>query len=250
LELAGIWGASPTDAVARVLTRTREACLTGLRLLSDRQPDSLRVDNHTEGPPAIWLHAEPSRMAWIIVDIGPRDWSKLAYQFGHELGHVLCNSWERFAAPSPPSQWLEEATVEAFSIRGLGLLATSWQRNPPFAGDAGFAIQLRKYRGDLIETCAKPTKLAPGADIESWFRAYRSALELGKSEVKGPAVLGILTLLESDVGCVEDLGAMNRWPARTGVPIEDYLALWQKSCAEIGAPGLLPRRLRNLLPLG
>jgi hypothetical protein len=153
-------------------------------------------------------------MAWIIVDVGPLDWSK------------------------------------AFSIRGLGRLAAGWERNPPFSGNAGFAVPLRKYRGDLIEKYAKPTELAPGADIDSCFRAYRSQLELGKDAPKGPAVLGIVTLLESDARCVEDLGAVNRWPKRSGVPIEDYLVLWEKSCAEIGAPGRLPVRLRNLLHLG
>jgi hypothetical protein len=249
IELAGIWGASPPNDVARVLSRTREACLSGLNLLSDRQPDRIRVDNHTSGPPAIWLHNDNTRMAWIIVDVGPLDWSKLAYQFGHELGHVLCNSWEPSAKRGPPSQWLEEAMVEAFSIRGLGLLATGWERNPPFPGDARFAVPLRKYRGDLIEKYAKPTELAPGADLDSWFRAYRSLLELGNGEPEGPAVLGVLTLLESDPASVEDLGAVNRWPSRTGVSIEAYLNAWEKSCTEIGTPGL-PVRLRNLLHLG
>ena len=40
---------------------------------------------------------------------------------------------------------------------------------------------------------------------------------------------------------------MNRWPKRTGVPIEDYLKLWGKSCAEIGASDRLPLRLSGLL---
>ena len=105
----------------------REACLSGVRLVSDRQPDRLVVDDHAEGHPAIWLHDDHTRTAWIIVDIGPNDWCKLAYQFGHELGHVLCNSWEASAKPRPPSQWFEESLVEAFSILGLGLLARSWQ---------------------------------------------------------------------------------------------------------------------------
>src|SRR5882757_10662896 len=95
LELAGNWRESPTDAVTQVVTRMREACLSGLRLLSDRQPAKLRVENHTEGPPAIWLHNDDAPdMAWIIVNTAPRAWSQLAYQCGHELGHVLCNSWQ------------------------------------------------------------------------------------------------------------------------------------------------------------
>jgi hypothetical protein len=249
LELGGSWGASPPRDVAHVLARMREACLAGPKLLSDRQPGKLRVDNHTEGPPAVWLHERPADTAWIIVDVAPLAWSQLAYQFGHELGHVFCNSWQTDAKPGPPSQWLEEAIVEAFSIRGLGRLAASWESDPPFSGDAGYAASLRKYRGDLIDGYAKATELAPGADLEAWFRAYRIPLERGQAEPEGPAVLSILTLLESDPACVEDLGAANRWPARTAAPIKDYLACWQTSCAELGASGHLPLRLQNLLQL-
>ncbi|WP_189561939.1 MULTISPECIES: hypothetical protein [unclassified Mesorhizobium] len=54
-------------------------------------------------------------MAWIIVDIGERDWSKLAYQFGHELSHVTANNWQADAKPAPPCQWLKEAMVEALA---------------------------------------------------------------------------------------------------------------------------------------
>src|SRR5439155_21981130 len=86
-------------------------------LVSDRQPTRLRVDEHTSGPPAAWLHPDGSTMAWIIVDIGERAWAQLAYQFGHELGHVTANSWQPHAKPAAPCQWLEEAMVEAFTLR-------------------------------------------------------------------------------------------------------------------------------------
>jgi hypothetical protein len=99
LEIAGSWGGSLPQAARQVVLRMRAACLTGVTLLSDRQPTRLRVEDHSSGPPAIWLHTDPPTTAWIIVDIGARDWSQLAYQFGHELGHVLCNSWNVAAHP-------------------------------------------------------------------------------------------------------------------------------------------------------
>src|SRR6266436_5909394 len=81
LELGGIWKSSPAGAVLRVLSRMREVSLEGLRLLSDRQPDRLHIDNHSGGSPAVWLHNDHTNVARIIVDIGPRDWCKLSYQF-------------------------------------------------------------------------------------------------------------------------------------------------------------------------
>jgi hypothetical protein len=250
LELRGIWGAAPLEAVTRVLLRVREVCLSGLKLVSDRQPERLLVDNHSEGPPAIWLHADPPEAAWIILDVAPAAWSQLAYQFGHELGHVLCNSWDRSAKPQPPTQWLEEAMAEAFSIRGLALLAASWEVSPPFADDAGFASSIRQYRQDLLETYKTAHEQESALDAASWFHAHREALGNGRSATKGSAaLLPILAMLEDDRACVEDLGAANRWPTRTGIPIEDYVTQWEKSCAELGASGRLPAGLRSLLQL-
>jgi hypothetical protein len=254
LELGGKWGGSPPNDARAMILRMREACLSGVRLLSDRQPAKVRVDDHASGPPAIWLHDRDGNpdMAWIIVNIGPVDWCKLAYQFGHELGHVLCNSWQPLAKPKLPSQWLEEALVEAFSIRGLGLLADSWERRPPFPDDSAFAGAIRKYRQDLIEQYRGAPGGAggpPARDMCGWLRQNRDALDHtgGVDIIEGPEIVRIVADLEGDKACVEDLGAINRWPARSEVPIEEYLRLWQASCAEIRAPGRLPARLAQSL---
>jgi hypothetical protein len=248
LELGGSWKSSPADAVLRVLSRMREVCLAGVRLLSDRQPERIRVDNHASGSPAIWLHGDRTNVAWIIVDIGTDDWCKLSYQFGHELGHVLCNSWNADSQPHAPCQWLEESMVEAFSIRGLGLLAASWERNPPFAGDAAFGSAIREYRANLIKNYGGAGVQESDAEFVSWFRASRSALERSAlSGIEGKLIVRIVSELERDITCVEDLGALNRWPSRSGVPLEDYLKLWETSCTEVHALGRLPARLQSLL---
>ena len=251
IELGGEWGGSPPTSAALVLTRTREVALSGVRLLSDRQPDRLRVDDHASGPPFVWLHSDPPREAWIIVDIAARDWSQLAYQFGHELGHVLCNSWQLDAKGRAPCQWLEESMVEAFSIRGLGLLAKSWEQDPPYAGTGDFGQAIGQYRTQMMEGYRQSGGPASGADIAAWFAETRDTLakETGLNPMDGPAILAIVEMLERDKGCVEDMGAVNRWP-EPALPIEAYLAAWTASCAEIGSPGRLPVQIRSSLGLG
>ena len=88
MELEGAWGQSPPNDVVHVLTRIRDACTSGISLLSDGQPDRLRIENRSGCLPAIWLHDNHPSMAWIIVSISPCAWRQMAYQFGHELGHV------------------------------------------------------------------------------------------------------------------------------------------------------------------
>jgi hypothetical protein len=62
-------------------------------------------------------------------------------------------------------------------------------------------------------------------------------------------VSGALAELEADAGSVEDLGAVNRWPERSALPLEDYLRQWRASCAQIQSPGRLPVRLQEMLAL-
>jgi hypothetical protein len=248
IELAGDWGQMLPRAVDLVLERARQACLEDVRLLSDRQPDRLRVDEHSSGPPAIWLHPDGTSLAWIIVDIGERDWSKLAYQFGHELGHVLANSWQADAKPAPPCQWLEEAMVEAFSLRGLGRLALGWKQNPPFAGDNAFGDAIGAYRDNILrDYSALADSQGLTRDTAAWFATNRSAIEAGGLIPYGQAMAhAVLAEYEARPECVEALGALNRWPGRTGIAIRDYLARWEESCAELGASPRLPMRLRAL----
>jgi hypothetical protein len=87
-------------------------------------------------------------------------------------------------------------------------------------------------------------------DFGLWFKDHRVEIESTLGPFAQAASLTILAEYESAPGCMEALGALNRWPGRSGVPIEDYLRLWETSCAELSASPSLPARLRELLRLG
>jgi hypothetical protein len=249
IELAGNWGRMNPRSADKVVERMRQACLDEVRLLSDRQPTRLRVDEHASGPPAVWLHSDGSSMAWIIVDVGERAWAQLAYQFGHELGHVLANSWQPHARPMPPCQWLEEALVEAFSLRGLGRLAASWKQDPPFPADQEFGNAIAEYRANIVRRySALADAQGLTRDASAWFADHRNEIEMpGLNPFAQAASLTILSEYERAPTCVEALGALNRWPGRSSLPIEEYLRMWEASCAELQASPQLPSRLQGLL---
>jgi hypothetical protein len=249
LELAGNWGHMIPRSAKLVIERMRHACLDGIRLVSDQQPASLRVEQHSSGPPAVWLHDDESTVAWITVDIGERAWIQLAYQFGHELGHVLANSWQRWAEPKTPCQWLEEAMVEALSLFGLKRLAESWRENPPFPGDHEFSVAIASYLQIIIE---RYTQLATEQGLlrspAEWFATNRQDIEVGGlNPFAQAASVAIVAEYERNPGGVEALGTLNRWPDRAGLPIEDYFNRWEASCDELHATRILPTRLREWL---
>jgi hypothetical protein len=242
IALSGDWGNMIPNSAKAVVERMRSACLDGVRLTSDRQPAALRVDGRPASQPSIWLHSDEPDVAWIVVAIGERDWSKLAYQFGHELGHVLANSWRRDARTARPSQWVEEALVEAFSLRGLNGLAENWKRQPPFANDHAFGDAIAAYRRTRIDDYAKlarEQRIEP--DFSAWFRDHRDGIEAGAlSPFAQAASLAVLREYERSPDCIEALGALNRWPGRASLALGDYLRAWRSSCDELAVSSRLP----------
>ena len=143
----------------------------------------------------------------------------------------MCNSWMWKVETPPPCRWLEECLVEAFSIRGLGRLADGWERNPAFScNDSRYAQALRDYRRALVEKYRTAGGPEGVKDMAVWLRDNRKLLDetTGLGVYAGPAILTIVAAMESDKGCVEDLGAVNRWPERSGVALEHYLGLWRE----------------------
>jgi hypothetical protein len=84
--------------------------------------------------------------------------------------------------------------------------------------------------------------------MPSWFAGHRGEI---KAQPLGPqaraASLTILAEYEHVPGCIEGLGALNRWPGRSGIPLTDYLQHWEVNCTEQDASTHLPVRLRELL---
>jgi hypothetical protein len=250
ITIGGDWAGSRAASVMTVITRTRAVSLAGVPLISDRQPGYLEVDNTRRGPPHIWLHFDDAPRAQIVLDVGERDWSKLAYQFGHEFGHVLANGWPRETRPGGPSQWLEEAMVETFSLRGLGLLANSWESDPPFPRDSAFGAAIRHYRDNILAKYATyGASQGLFAGPAAWYqeRRDRLAASAGMSEMCEALVPMLLEQLAGDPGLVGEIGALNRWPEQSWLPLTSYLDAWRQSCQSLGAPGRLADWIRACL---
>lgn len=246
ITLRGDWH-GPVEPPRAIIERVRNVCLRDVALHSDRQPSGLWVEDRNAGYPSIWVHDDPGTIAWIDVNVSDRDWRRLAYQFGHELGHVLCNSWQRDALPHPPAQWLEEVLVDAFSLRGLRLLADGWETEPPLPGLYHDGDTLRTYHRDLLAKYQRLAQEQGADDPRRWFEAKSTLLdqENGLGPLEQAVVPAVLRLIETQTALIADYGALNRWPERSALSLPDYLSRWRGSCQDIGAPGRLPLLLTD-----
>src|SRR5262249_25968992 len=125
----------------------------------------------------------------------------------------------------------------------------SWAEDPPFANDSSFSAKIGAYQQNLIDKYKSASNGNESRhNIRSWYKNNRTILgtRRGISVVQAPAVLSILSALQNDWASAEDLGALNRWPERTGIPLADYLSSWEASCKEINAEGRLLLELKSM----
>ena len=93
-----------------------------------------------------------------------RYWAKFAYQFSHELCHVL-SDYERLR--ERPNSWFHEAICELASVFTLRRMAESWPTCPPFPHWAEYAAALYGYADKRLaqEECQLPA----GITLASWL---------------------------------------------------------------------------------
>jgi hypothetical protein len=248
LTVVGDWGAMDGQENALpVLSGMRAASLADVRLLSDRQPPGVAIqgDPNRPGLPLISIYKHTGGYAWIWLTVDGPLYARLAYQFGHELGHVLSNRWGGGEPdlPKGPCQWLEEAMVEAFGLYGLHELAPAWADSPPRSYMAGYEDNIRQYLdGELLKYQQVTQQRKLGPDVSSWYRSLRTDLEVATAlpGAPQPFVIPIYELFRADPSLREDLGALNRWPERSALPLVEYLTRWNQSCQELGTIGRLP----------
>ena len=75
-------------------------------------------------------------------------WSQLAYQFAHELCHVI-SGFERLR--KNPNNWFHEALCELASIYALCEMSHSWQREPPYPNWKSYADSLWTYAARVLD---------------------------------------------------------------------------------------------------
>jgi len=157
------WGTASLADVRAVLTSAGRQLLVhvpGAKLETlDVRPDG--------GPITLFKRAADGA---IIIKLNTHDtyWAQYAFQFGHELCHVLC----RFDEGDRGNLWFEESICEVASLYVLRSMADEWQTRPPYPNWKSFAPKLAEYADKRLAE----RKLPEGKSLSVWYRAEAAAL--------------------------------------------------------------------------
>ena len=216
----GWYDASP----ANVRAVARSAAL----VLVKHMPDNLHIPpivlkNGEKGP--IVLFREGERGVYtVFTDIKGKYWAQLAYQFSHEMCHILSN-YE--TTKGDANQWFEESLCEAASMYAIKQMSISWKTNPPYPTWKSYSVQLNDYfRNILVE---KHRYLQPGDTIASWYKREKSVLRKSSGIRKKNEVIGtkIYFFFKEKPERWRAMHYLNLWSPKGEITLRQYLMLWE-----------------------
>ena len=233
----GNWGATSLSAVRAVLESTASVLCDAF----GRAPDApVQVSPWDQEPMVAW-DLRPYRV-WISA----RDtyWCQYAYQFSHELCHILVNFDQ---VRRHRHKWFEESICELSALFALHGLSREFQRRPPseVLGAREFAPHFATY-AKQVERRAQPVLRA---DLPNWLSSNIRHLEASITDRNLNRVVAAALLDDflADKSLWRDCGFLNRWKARTDRTFADHMDSWNDFLRGKGFVPRTPRLVKTLL---
>lgn len=211
--LLNCWGnASPID-VAFVLASSKKAFLWNSQL-------HLPAIQVYHGAPHPLMHsALQNGIAIVRLTTKELVWDQYAYQFAHELCHVVTqhtHMGKRFGWTKNTEQsWLEESFCEAASFLTLKRLSKIWEVLPPWPHWISYAPQFQNYLTITINDYgAQPNNfLTWFTDNESSLR--EDALQRNKNAVIALKLLPLMECNPHSIGALSHFSGIEKKPEQS-----------------------------------
>ena len=142
------WGEVNVSNIEAVLNSAAET------LWQHAEPEALRpilVMRSKEGPIVLFKRG-PRGEFFVKLNTSDRYWCQYAFQFAHEIGHILC----RYKDGDSTNKWFEETLCETASLYALRSMAKTWKTSPPYQNWTSYSEHLNNYANDRIERFSLP----------------------------------------------------------------------------------------------
>lgn len=221
------WGDAAPEDIEKVLRSAGDALVSnvpGLKL------PPIEVSRAKAGYPIVLYERGPAGEIRVKLDVEDRRWAQFSFQFGHEMGHIVCG----YAEYPNPNHWFEETICETASLFVLGRMAESWKTKPPYPNWKGYADALKKYREERVSKEALPE----GTSLADWFRPREASLRKDGTQrtLNLTMAIALLPLFEESPGSWEAMGTLNAVKGDATRTFAQHLKDWSRSTPEKHRP--------------
>lgn len=217
----GNWGEAAAGDIKKVLESVADELLLNV---SSVHQISVAVRHDLRGPRTLYKRG-PNGEFIVWLNVVDRRWAQHAYQFGHELNHVLSLNKKTIQTPN---QWFEESIGEAAALFALRRMADRWQIEPPYPNWKSYSGSLRNYAEDRI--AEKHRKLPPGHSFVKWFQLNESSLRADPYlRTKDELIANqLLEYFENYPGSWDAVTYLNRTKPSRDQSFGEYLGNWYR----------------------
>ena len=168
---AGDWGSASVQDIEAVLRSVADVILPEF----PRQAGVRMVVRASTAGPRVLAAKSLNGEHQVLLNVRDPRWDQFAYQFSHELCHIVSNYDERGIGAERSHQWFEESVCEAVSIVTLQRLAVRWQQAAPHTGWASYAPAFGEYAQRLMSS--QHRHLRAGTSLATWYRQHGDEME-------------------------------------------------------------------------
>ena len=217
------WGqGSPQDVVAILKSTARQLFPhTGKKEWAD-----LLVGKSPHGPVVLFRRGQ---LGEYLVNLNTRDrfWCQYAFQFAHEIGHVICG----FRKGDRSNLWFEETICEVASLFALEKMAMEWNESAPHPNWKPYAVEFKKYAEQRISKY----RLPESHTLAQWYEERASTLK-AKADDRGSntrMATALLPLFRKYPIGWEACTFLNLRKTKQPKSFETYLKEWLENCSSV-----------------
>lgn len=216
------WGDGLPRDIAAVCASTAETVFQAIKPDLGQEPTILIIPG--DKVPMVVGHRGPAGEFVVLLTARDKHWSQFAYQFSHELGHVLCGD----LSADKPQHWFEEAFCESLSIWTLEKMGITWQTKPPYVNWRDYAQSLSSYAKNLRH------RVEPVDEIAVWYQKNRDALSRNAYDRDCNLILArhLATMAQEEDQFYQSFYFLRRGVAPSPSTMESVLGAWLECCPQ------------------
>lgn len=219
----GGWGRAQKESIETVLYAVADEMLS-------RLPKNLAtpiVVSHTDKNPVALYERGPAGEYRVQLHASGEKWHLYAYEFAHELCHILSNYEKNVGLDSTRyNQWFEETLCETASLFALKNLASTWETSPPSPKWGEEAKKMRRFFDHLLSEGHR--QLPAHTPLVTWLHDNEERLRNDPYLRKENEVVAnlLLPLFQETPQNWDALGYLNLEASDARNSLSDYLRHW------------------------